>query len=100
MRFPSSSLAVGDRVWLRGAYLDEACTLPVVGTVGDMFARPDWGGAIAHVVMFEHDVPGLPPGGAFTADRLAPYIDPSTIPIQLELGAEPDNEEADRGPAA
>jgi hypothetical protein len=62
---------VGMRVKLKDAYLDEAMTRPVTGTIKDMFPRPDWGGAIAHVVMFDHDDPTKPPGGEFTGDCLA-----------------------------
>jgi hypothetical protein len=67
-----SNLTIGARVTLKDAYLDEAQTRPVTGTVEDMFRRPDWGNATAHVVMFDHDEPMMPPGGEFTADRLVP----------------------------
>lgn len=71
MTSPSSlGLTVGSRVRVKGAYLDEALTVPVVGTVKDVFPRPDWGGQDAFVVMFDHGDPGLPPGGEFPAHRL------------------------------
>jgi hypothetical protein len=68
----SSVPAVGDRVRVLDAFLDEDCSRPVVGTVEDVCQRPDWSQTVAFVVMFEHDDPMLPPGGEFTGDRLAP----------------------------
>ncbi|MEX2613027.1 MAG: hypothetical protein WD380_05575 [Gaiellaceae bacterium] len=41
-----------------------------VGTVRDVIGRPDWG-ELAYVVMFDHDDPGLPPGGEFTRQALS-----------------------------
>lgn len=64
------TLPVGTRVSVKGAYLDEALTRPVLGTVRDAFPRPDWGGLTAYAVMFEHDEPFFPPGGEFTAEML------------------------------
>lgn len=64
-------LAVGTRVTLRDAYLDEERSRPVTGTVEDVFRRDDWGGATAYVVMFDHREPMLPPGGEFPPARLA-----------------------------
>jgi hypothetical protein len=65
---------IGRRVRLKGAYLDEAETEPVVGTIEDVIElRPGTSvGArgLAYVVMFDHNEPMLPPGGEFTADRL------------------------------
>ncbi len=59
---------------LRDAYLDEAQTRPVTGTVKDAFLRDsflrDWRCVLVYCVMFDHGDPGLPPGGEFTADRL------------------------------
>ncbi len=66
----TNTLTVGTRVRVKDAYLDEELTRPVVGVIGDVFSRPDWNGADAYVVMFDHDDPRLPPGGEFTADRL------------------------------
>lgn len=62
--------AIGDKVQVKDAYLDEAMTRPVVGTVEDVFRRDDWGGRLAFVVMFDHSEPMMPPGGEFPADRL------------------------------
>jgi len=59
---------IGDRVAIKDAYLDEALTTPVTGTVEDMYRRP----VMAYVVMFDHDKPRLPPGGEFTGNRLIP----------------------------
>lgn len=73
MTFRTSSLAVGDRVRLRDTFLDEECTRPVTGTIADVFSYPDYRhGTDVFVVMFDHDDPGLPPGGEFSANRLAP----------------------------
>lgn len=65
-----STLTLGTRVRLKDRYLDEAMARPVTGTIRDMFRRPDWGNAMAFVVMVDHDLPMLPPGGEFTADCL------------------------------
>jgi hypothetical protein len=54
-------LEVGDVVRVRDA--------GYVGTVHDVIGRPDWG-ELAYVVMFDHDDPGLPPGGEFTRHAL------------------------------
>jgi hypothetical protein len=58
----------GARVRIRDTFLDEAMTVPLEGTVCDVFPRPDWA-QLAYVVMFDHDEKG-PPGGEFTRDRL------------------------------
>lgn len=59
---------VGNRVAIKNAYLDEACTMPVVGTVEGMSWRPDWQ-QYAYVVIFEHEGPG-PFGGEFSLSCL------------------------------
>ena len=66
--------AIGDRVRMLGAFLDEDWTIPVVGTVQGVLVPPDSREPIMFVVRFEHDDPWLPPGGEFTADRLAPAV--------------------------
>jgi hypothetical protein len=68
-------LAIGSTVFVKETSFDG---WPVRGTVEDVFPRPDWGGAMAYVVMLDTDAmaaAGLnpdsyPPGGEFTADRL------------------------------
>jgi hypothetical protein len=49
-------------------YLDEACTRPVYGTVGDVYQGTD--GFMRFVVMFEHNEPMMPPGGEFVGQHL------------------------------
>jgi len=65
-----TTMTIGTRVKVKDAYLDEAMTRPVTGTVEDIYQRPDWRNAMAYVVMFDHDEPRMPPGGEFTADVL------------------------------
>jgi hypothetical protein len=64
-----ANLEIGTRVKIKDTYRDERRTIPLVGTIKDKFRRPDWGGAMAHVVMFDEGEAG-PPGGEFTADHL------------------------------
>jgi hypothetical protein len=85
---------IGGRIRLKDAFLDEALTRPVIGTVEDVYRRPDWGNQVAYVVMFDHDEPRMPPGGEFTANLLVPLVmDAST------LAKEPTLDEALRDPA-
>jgi hypothetical protein len=69
---------IGTRVSVRGAFLDEAMTEPVTGTIEDVLANgyPDenghFDGLRRYVVMFDHTDPRLSPGGEFTAERLQP----------------------------
>jgi len=69
-----TALTIGTRVRLKNAYLDDALTQPVTGTVRDIFPRPDWGNVMAYCVIFDHDEPMLPPGGEFSANRLVPEM--------------------------
>jgi hypothetical protein len=66
-----TSLSNGTRVRIRDTYLDEAMTEPLLGTIEDVFWRPDWQ-AFAFVVMFDHGDDRLSPGGEFSGNRLAP----------------------------
>jgi len=61
---------IGDRVRLRDAFLDDACRVPVVGTVEGVGVQHVPERQVVFVVMFEHDDPSRSPGGEFTADRL------------------------------
>lgn len=66
-------VTVGTRVLVRDAYLDEEMTKPVFGTIEDVFSSPEYySGQDVFVVMFEHDHPGLPPGGEFSSNMLVP----------------------------
>ena len=83
----SGPLTVGSRVRLTDAYLDEALTRPVIGTVMDIFPRPDWGsqtawgvvlyqaflGAIAHVWWYE-GVKAVGPSRAAIFMNLQPVV--------------------------
>jgi hypothetical protein len=60
-------LKIGTAVRLKDAYYDEACTIPISGTVEDIL---DYGGLNRFVVMFNRDEPLLPPGGEFSVDQL------------------------------
>jgi hypothetical protein len=62
------TLAIGTHVRVKDTYLDEALQTPLVGTVKDIL---EYDGARRFVVMFDHDDQSFPPGGEFSADRLA-----------------------------
>jgi hypothetical protein len=77
---------MGTRVRIKDTYCDEACTIPLVGTVKDILddGYPDehgrFDGVTRYVVLIDeepvraagHDPRMFPPGGEFSEDRLAP----------------------------
>ena len=86
----NGTLTIGTHVRLKDAYLDDELTKPVTGMVRGMFRRPDWGNEDALCVMFDHDDPMLPPGGEFSAGRLAAQLSSGPQEEQVSPSSEYD----------
>jgi hypothetical protein len=65
------TLTIGTPVLVKDTYVDEDCSIPLTGTVKDIL---DYDGFDHFVVMFDEATldAGMPPGGEFSFDRLAP----------------------------